>query len=256
MRLLGILFFSVFASVSLAGCQTTSPVSQPAAAVRSIDGSVRVVDHSAELDPEALRRLADQTEREYLQLQQLFGVHVGHVTVNVRKTGVGRHFPPAAIRIPMTTIAKRTAITAHELTHLLNQGWASMVLKEGLAVYGQNRIGEQPGWPNYKRGIHRAAHAAIIAPAAPVRSPAGAEQAFATARLGQTVKRRAAYNVSGSWVTWLINQRMGGNLDRFMATLYRSGDYPAATGKSYAWLDAAWRRFVARRASARQQPAN
>ncbi len=265
-----------FAAALLSGCQTAptagqsssnppgnppgNPAGNPPGSHRSTDGSVRVVNHAPGLKPAMLARLADQTEREYQKLQRLFGVHVGRVTVNVRAQGVGRHFPPSAIRIPRDTVLKGSAITAHELTHLLNQGWASKVLKEGLAVYGQNRVGEQRGWPNYKLGIHRAAYRAITDPAndpiSPVQTPAEAERAFATAKLGQTVKRKAAYNISGSWVTWLIEQSMGGDLDRFMRTLYRRGDYRAATGKSYGVLEAAWGRFIVRRATGKRTSQN
>ncbi|MGB0555222.1 MAG: hypothetical protein ACPGQV_22085 [Alphaproteobacteria bacterium] len=85
------------------------------------------------------------------------GEDVGRVTVRVHDSGIARHFPPATIRISSRLLRKSTVITAHEIIHLLSQGWASQVLKEGLAIYLQARFGEQRGWPNYPRTPRRSA---------------------------------------------------------------------------------------------------
>ena len=140
----------------LAGC--TAPTQQnPAATYVSAGGTIRVVSFDATLPAGNLRRLAAQAEREYIQLKAFFRNDVGQVTVNVRDSGVARHFPPASIRIPSHLVRNGTAITAYEIVHLLAQGWASQVFNEGLAVYLQERIGEQSGWPNYRRTVDAAA---------------------------------------------------------------------------------------------------
>ena len=50
----------------------------------------------------------------------------------------------------------------------------------------------------------------------------------------------AAYSLAGSFVKWLIEIRLGGDLDRFMNDIYRSGDLQAATGETAPALEWAW----------------
>jgi len=123
----------------------------------STDKSIRVVNGGPSLPHRQLQALAGQAAREYAALRAVLGEDVGRVTVWVHDSGIARHFPPATIRIPTRLLRKSTVITAHEITHLLSQGWASQVLKEGLASYLQARFGGQRGWPNYRRTLHGAA---------------------------------------------------------------------------------------------------
>lgn len=210
---------------------------------------VRVVNEGARVPAEALTALAAQAGREYGKLTVMFAGDVGVVTVRVRPTGVARHLPPADIVIPAGLIRAGRAITAHEITHLVTQGWANGLLKEGLAVYAQDRIGEQPGWPNDGRSIHAVALATITRTEPLVRGPADAAQVLATRNPGKAELRRAAYSVAGSWVTWLIDVKFGGDVARFMATLYRSGDYKKALGQPFKPLRAEWRDYLDRVAS-------
>ena len=228
---------AALAVLAAAGCETTREAADPSA-----DKTVRVVNHDPKLGSQQLERLAGQAAREYALLRQAFGKDVGRVTVEVRDRGVGRHRPPATILIPSRLIRTSRAITAHEITHLLAQGWASAVLKEGLAVYAQARFGEQRGWPNNGRPIHRSARRWRNMPDVGVRTPADADAVLRTARRGEV--RRAAYAIAGSWVTWIVDEKLG--LGRFMAALYRSGDYPTALGRSEAALAREWAGFVER----------
>lgn len=117
----------LLACLTLTGCQTAAPAAK--AVYLSADGSVRAADHAGGMSEGAMIALADRAALEYQQLRVLFATDAGRLTVNVRPDGLGRHFPPAAIRIPAETVCKGTAITAHEIAHLLTQGWASAVLK-------------------------------------------------------------------------------------------------------------------------------
>ena len=165
----------------------------------------------------------------------------------VRDKGNARHKPPATIFIPSRQIAKGHAITAHEIAHLLTQGWASLVLKEGLAVYVQFRMGEQQGWPNYRRSVHAAARHWRGNDRIAIRSPADAEAALKGRRKGQRQKLLAAYSVSGSWVMWLLEEKFAGDIRRFLSTLYRTDDYEAALNQPYDELHEEWRAFLSSR---------
>ena len=141
----------------LAAVLLGSGAAQACTGVASADGMVCAVVRGAGVAPGDIQRLADQAAREREALIVYLGNDVGPITLVVRGKGIARHKPPATILIPAKQVAKKYAITAHEITHLLTQGWASRVLKEGLAVYTQYRFGEQQGWPNYRRSVHAAA---------------------------------------------------------------------------------------------------
>jgi len=206
--------------------------------------SIRIVDDSHHLTAVQRGRLHGQACREYEKLKILFKADVGPVTIRVRSGGVGRHMPPAAVHIPIRLIDRSTAITAHELTHLLTQGWASQLLKEGLAVYAQDRMGEQRGWPHYRRTVHGAARHWTGRPGAQVRGPGEANRVLSKPHPGETRLRQTAYAVAGSWVKWLIEAKLGGDVERFMADLYRTNAYKAATGQRFAMLATEWRQFI------------
>jgi hypothetical protein len=214
--------------------------------VAGADDSVRFIDEHSGVDPAAFPDIAAQAAREYEKLKAMFGTDVGVVTVKLRPKGVARHIPPAAIVIPARLVNDGRVITAHEITHLLTQGWASALLKEGLAVYAQDRVGERKGWPNEGRNVHRVAFEAVTQSAALVRTPEEADKALSTSNAGQARLRRAAYAVAGSFVTWLIDERFRGELGQFMNTLYRSGNYAGATGADFAALQREWREYVER----------
>ena len=229
-----------FIGAALSGCVTT----QPCTGVPSFDGSVCAVSRDPVVAQHDIQSLADQTARERAALVAYLGNDVGLITVIVRKKGNARHKPPATIFIPSRLIPKRHAITAHEITHLLTQGWASQILKEGLAVYAQYRFGEQQGWPNYRRSVHDAARRWRNDPRIAVDTPGAAESALRKARKGETARRLAAYSVAGSWVAWILEVKMGGDIARFLGRLYRTGDYEATLGANYGRLLTEWRAYL------------
>ena len=214
--------------------------------------TVRVENHAPHLDRVLIEAARAQVAREYEKLKALFGNDIGPVILVVRVKGVGRHKPPNRILIPAAQLGNGKMVSAHELTHLLTQGWANGLMKEGLAVYGQDHAGENPAWPNYGQDIHQAAWAEISAPAPLLRGPGDANNVLSTPHPGESRLRLAAYRVAGSWVRWLIEEKMAGDVRRFTATLYRSGNYKAVLGASFQQLRPHWRAFVETRAGVKR----
>ena len=206
--------------------------------------AVSIDDRRSGLEPAQIETVRAQVAREYAKLKAFFGIDVGPVVVTLVKKGVGRHFPPNRIQIPAAQVRHARAVSAHELTHLLTQGWANGLLKEGLAVYGQDKFGETPAWPNWGQNIHQAAYAEIVTPDTDVRGPGDANRVLSTPNPGKTKLRLAAYRVAGSWVTWLIDERMSGDVRRFVKTVYRSGSYKKALGETFQELRPAWKAYV------------
>lgn len=231
----------IFTAILATGCT----IDAGCFGIKSADRMVCAKRYDPNVTPEQIRALADQAARERAVLVRYFNSDVGPITLIVRDKGIAYHEPPATIHIPSTRIGKRHAVTAHEITHLLTQGWASRFLKEGLAVYAQYKFGEQQGWPNYRRSVHTAAQRWLAGKDNKIRTPKDAEFALRTARVGERRLRLAAYSVAGSWVMWIIEQKFGGDITRFMSDLYRSGNYDGVSSGGIEELTHEWRAFLA-----------
>lgn len=223
----------------LVGCVTTATDCR---GVASADGAICALNRDPAVTVAQIRTLAEQAARERGALAAYLGHDVGTITLIVRDRGNAYHKPPATIVIPTRQISKRHAITAHEITHLLTQGWASQILKEGLAVYVQERFGEQQGWPNYRRSAHAVARRWMRDGTTGIQTLAEAEATLQRPPSGNRKQRLAAYSLAGSFVRWLIETKFDGGVDRFLAKLYRSGDYQSALNRSNDALRGEWRR--------------
>ena len=224
----------------LVGCATP----QYCEGVASGDKMICTHNRDEDVTKQRIRALTEQAARERRTLVAYLGNDVGQVTMVVREKGIAHHRPPASIYIPTRLIVKDHAITAHEITHLLTQGWASQVLKEGLAVHVQYRFGEQQGWPNYRRTVRAAARHWRNDPGLAVHTPNDADRVLRPPGGDKMERRRAAYSIAGSWVMWLIERKFDSVVGRFLDSLYRSGDYQSALNQNYASLLQEWRSFL------------
>jgi hypothetical protein len=238
-RLVRFLLLATIAALAT-GCVTQ----QACSGVQSTDRMICAMNRDPDISRQQIQALADQAVRERTALVGFLGNDVGPIAVIVRDKGNAFHKPPATIHIPSRLIRKSHAITAHEITHLLTQGWASRVLKEGLAVYAQQRFGEQQGWPNYRRSVHAAARHWLSDKRVAIRTLEDAETTFRTAQPGETERKLAAYSLAGSWVSWILDMKLDGDITRFMSQLYRSGDYEGVLKQPAEGLEQEWRAFI------------
>ncbi len=238
MRFKYLLILSAITAIS-AGCT----VQDVCFGIQSADKMICAVSRDYGISAKQMAQLASQAARERGALVRYFGNDVGPVTVIIRDTGIAYHEPPSTIYLSSRHISNSHAITAHEMTHLLTQGWASRVLKEGLAVYAQYRFGEQQGWPNYKRSVHVAARRWLADDQNDIQSLQDSEPMLRT-RQGNRRQLLAAYSLSGSWVMWIIEEKLKGDVAAFMKQLYRSGRYQSTLRQSRNQLEKEWRQFV------------
>jgi hypothetical protein len=71
-----------------------------------------------------------------------------------------------------------------------------------------------------------------------------AERMLGNGLSAPTKTRLAAYNLAGSWVRWLVEEKLADDLDRFMREIYRTENYEAGTGLPLLRLKAEWREFL------------
>ena len=105
------------------------------------------------------------------------------------------------------------------------------------------RFGEQQGWPNYRRTLHDVARY-WLRESESALTLAGAERMLGNGLSPPTKTLLATYNFAGSWVRWLVEEKLAVDLDRFMREIYQTENYEAWTGLPLLRLKAEWREFL------------
>ncbi|MSO77959.1 MAG: hypothetical protein EXQ87_13790 [Alphaproteobacteria bacterium] len=169
--------------------------------------------------------------------------------------------------IPSRVFRMGVMPTAHEIAHVVAGHGANQVLVEGLAVHVHGRFGEQPAFPNFRMSVAAALAQSLSRVAADssggtvpasdalalsiVERELGAGRTLSMVDVGnwlndldQPQRRRAAYLMAGSFVGYVVEDVLKGDMAAFMR-IYRSGDYAGVTGQSLARLEAAWRIKIA-----------
>jgi hypothetical protein len=144
-------------------------------------------------------------------------------------------FNPGKIEMPLAMAKDRTGALLHEITHNYARNRNSL-LREGLAVYLQDKIGGNRSFPNQGQNLHVLARRMLpsIASLDRLNSVRG--------DLSLVMPKRPAYILSGSFVKFLID-RYG--LPQFR-TLYETGSYEQAYQKSLRILEDEWRSIIQR----------
>jgi hypothetical protein len=146
---------------------------------------------------------------------------------------------PGYIEMPLARVRDNGGALLHEIVHNYAPN-GNRFLQEGIAVYLQDKLGGNPSFPNFGRSLHLLASAQV--PAAPplatlnnVRFPQP---------LGTVMHERAAYNLAGSFVRFLIEKY---GLPPFRK-LYETENYSEAYGNSLEILEREWRAHISQNA--------
>ena len=139
---------------------------------------------------------------------------------------------PGKIEMPLARVRDKTGPLLHEIVHNYapNQ---NRFLQEGLGVYLQDRMGGNPGFPNFGQHLHSLARRSLSS----VSSLERLNEVRFPQPLSTVIPERAAYLLAGSFVRFLIERY---RLPQFRA-LYDSGDYEKAYRKSLQALENEWR---------------
>ena len=234
------------------GCATSDP-----GAIKGRHVVVRTADPA--IPPETMTALAQRGDRVFAKLGSFFGRSIPEpVLINLgTKHPVSKSYADKnTIGFPKSVVDRNIVIIAHEMTHLFMPEHHLEALREGIAVYAQDRFGEVTGYPNYGVDLDQAIRSRLkkrIDP--PVYSFSTAETFFRRARApaGDANKlkwkdinqadRRNAYLLGGSFARYLLEVELHGDMARFRQ-LYMTGDVKSVTGKEIAEIEAAWLREI------------
>jgi len=135
--------------------------------------------------------------------------------------------------------AKNEIITGpllHEIVHIYAPN-DNRFLAEGLAVYLHDKMGGNPGFPNFGKSLHTLAHGTF----SEVTSLEGLNRVRTPLPLSSAgVDEKTAYIVAGSFVGFLIEKY---GLAMFRG-LYTAGNFKKIYGKSLSVLENEWRSSV------------
>lgn len=134
--------------------------------------------------------------------------------------------------MPLRRIRENTGGLLHEIVHIYAPN-DNRFLAEGLAVYLHARLAGNPAFPNLGGDLGQLARRDLPG----VKSLASLNSVRTPRPLGTVIDEKTAYTLAGSFVGFLIEQY---ELSRFR-TLYETGDYDQAYGKSLGTLESEWR---------------
>ena len=221
----------------------------PAAAanVLSKDGSILVRSEYGHLSDRMKADMAARAARELKTLEAFFNTTAQRPII----VDLADRYPFSIayrhrnlIGFPRHIIERDIAVTAHEMTHLLLPFGHSAALREGIAIYAQDRFGEITGFPNFGSDVHVEAALRLARPGAQLNSFRDAEAYLRRPGAVNQRIRRDAYIIAGSFTRFLIEDLFEGNVPAFL-TLYEDGDYQRHTGRPLDAIERVWRDRIA-----------
>ncbi len=221
----------------------------PAAAadVSSKDGRILVRSEYAHLSDRMKADLAARAARELKALEAFFDTTAQHPII----VDLADRYPFSIayrhrnlIGFPRHIIERNMAVTAHEITHLLLPFGHSAALREGIAIYAQDRFGEVTGFPNFGSDVHGEAALRLARVGGQLFSFQDAESYLRRPGAVSQRTRRDAYFIAGSFTRFLIDDLFEENVQAFLP-LYEDGDYLGHTGRSLQEIEKVWRARIA-----------
>lgn len=140
--------------------------------------------------------------------------------------------------LPIRFVTSKRAVIVHEVTHIVAKHENNRFFSEGLAVYFQERFGEDKGFPNFLVPLDelvRTYEAKLMG----LTNLAKNNEIF---RQVGTEKRRIAYIQAGSFINFLV-EAYG---EQKLADLHNSWTlkYKKIYGKNIEELEVEWKKFV------------
>lgn len=207
------------------------------------DALVEIRSAYPDLAAETMAEMSARAEALYPKLAAFFGHELRRpIVIDLSDAySFSTSFPHRnLIGFPRHIVDRNIAVIAHEMTHLFMPDGYSHAIREGIAIYAQDRFGMVGGFPNFGRDLDEMVRARLGEDENPrVHLMETAEDMIR----GYNVNRRdrhMAYLVAGSFTRYLLDSVLEGDMARFKR-LYASGDYVAETGRTLAEIDAAWR---------------
>jgi len=163
------------------------------------------------------------------------------IKIRIVKGGICNAYR-GVVTLPLWHVQNKKAVVVHEVTHIVAKHRNNRFFSEGLAVYFQQRFGEDRGFPDFGRPLHILVNSyikyKIFIPLSKLRYNNDIFRAVGTH------KRKIAYVEAGSFFAFL-SEKYG---EQKLSTLHNSWslNYKKVYGKSMKELEAEWKSFISK----------
>lgn len=184
-------------------------------------------------------RLHDQTEKALDTVNRVLGIKKNHsVKVKIVPSGYSSFFGDG-IELPLESIRTHHAPVFGEISHLLSNHREERFFSEGLAVYFQEKYGEDRAFPDVPGKTLKQQLQEVQDRIIPIPDLAANVSLFSDNR--DKEKQRMVYAEAGSFMLFLADRYGEDSLGKLNAT--RDLGYNAVFGKSLEQLAREWRDY-------------
>ena len=206
------------------------------------EGKVTVTTNLSSVSQADIDRVRNEAEKALYNICPILGVQNNKsVNIIIVKRGICNAYG-GVISLPIWHVRNKKAAIVHEVTHIIASHSYNRFFSEGLAIYFQERFGEDHGFPNFSGvpldELARSNKNRFF----PINELSNSNDIFR--RVG-TEERRIAYIETGSFFTFLI-ETYGEQKVRALHNSLSLG-YERVYGNNLRELEKEWRNHLFRR---------
>ena len=186
-------------------------------------------------------RVRNEGEKGLTSICSLLGIeNTPQITIKIVEGGIC-YADGVIISLPIRRVRQKKAAIVHEVTHVITRHSYNRFFSEGLAVYFQERFGEDHGFPNFSgKPLHKLAVTCKDRFTSLVNLSLERNNAIFN-KVGSE-ERTIAYIQAGSFICFLTEQYG----EEKLRALHNSArlDYEKIYGKNISVLEQEWRKFL------------
>jgi len=118
------------------------------AQVADTDTPQVIVNANLDVSQSDIERVKTETEHAVNSICPILGIKKQTITVTITEKGIC-HTSRGIVYLPIWHIKNKKAAIVHEVTHVVARHSENRFFSEGLAIYFQERFGEDHGFPNF-----------------------------------------------------------------------------------------------------------
>lgn len=203
------------------------------------DSLVIVESSIANVSQSDIERVKKEGEKTLNSVCPILGIEKHkRIKIQIVKGGICNAYG-GVVSLPIRFVTSKQAAIVHEVTHIIAKHENNRFFSEGLAVYFQERFGEDHGFPNFSGvpldDLVRSHKDQLM----PITKLMNDNEIF---RQVGTERRRIAYIEAGSFINFLV-VKYG---EPKLADLHNSWtlNYKKIYGKNVKELEVEWKKFV------------
>lgn len=201
---------------------------------------IRVYTRLKDVSENDINRVKAEADKGIEKIKQVLAIDWKKtIDIEIVDYGICRTTPQGGILLPIWHVRKKTAAIIHEVTHILTKQFDNKFFAEGLAIFFQEKYGEDHGFPNLLGvpldNLVRENKERLT----PITQLAKDNDVFI--RVG-TKEREIAYIQAGSFFIFLV-ERYGENKLKELHDSWRL-NYKKIYGKDLNELEFEWKKFV------------